>query len=430
MSVLRRPLPDQSSERITAALAAKHNPTPRVPQPTPVGALIDRAGRSASARHPGLLLWRAAAPGSGRSLGNGRNPNFRNHCQACIQAARLSQAVKISHRETPTYSAEGTALPTVADHSGGDDTTRRKKPRSDTRLPVPPRCRSQLALLVGEEAPWREETATDQTSTWTVGEPETTGAWRLTLARGSAASALQHERQVIDALSRRLPALHHKTLYGRRGKTEWRIRQFIPGLTTWEAMSPLRAGTADWPHAIRAAADLCRAIEQVHKIGWVHGRVTPHHAIHQPDGKVQLISWAWAQGPSLRLDSEDKGGLVHLLAPEHAARLSTRRALGGSLPLMTRSAEVYTLAASLWWAATGTWHRDYQRVGIDAGAHSPDQLCDMLPQVPIADGISKWPQLGFILYRVLDTDDGRRPNCGQLAKALTKLIPTTSPSAK
>ncbi|MFD4315883.1 hypothetical protein [Streptomyces sp. NPDC058548] len=99
-------------------------------------------------------------------------------------------------------------------------------------------------------------------------------------------------------------------------------------------LCPRRPGTAaSWTPASStarpgrdAAIDLRLAVAYLHQRGWVHGDLQPDHAIHTKTG-VQLIDCTWAASPDL--------------------------------------------AATLWYAATGTWPHDYRAAGIVSGLDIP-----------------------------------------------------------
>ncbi|MEV7562768.1 hypothetical protein [Streptomyces sp. NPDC089795] len=167
-----------------------------------------------------------------------------------------------------------------------------------------------------------------------------------------------------------------------------------------------------------AAVDLCLAVGDLHRQGWVHGDLQPDHAIHTKTG-VQLIDCTWAASPTLTPSATFQGGLPHLLAPELAAEIEA-----GHRPVkVTPAAETYTLAATLWRAGTDRWPFDYTAaVNADGPVTGPSarQL--------IADGqlppalAPQWPALLSVLRATMAAFPEERPS----AHDLVLLIPDGS----
>ncbi|MGM9382221.1 hypothetical protein ACTAE5_16445 [Streptomyces antibioticus] len=107
--------------------------------------------------------------------------------------------------------------------------------------------------------------------------------------------------------------------------------------------------------------------------------------------------------------------MPHLLAPELAAAVEA-----GALPVTTsRSAEVYTLAASLWWAITGDWPLDYEAVHLDPTGVKAGELREVIGsgRLPLRPPLA-WPAVLGVLADALSPDPGRRPT----AEALSALL--------
>jgi hypothetical protein len=108
--------------------------------------------------------------------------------------------------------------------------------------------------------------------------------------------------------------------------------------------------------------------------------------------------------------------MPHLLAPEVAAAVED-----GVRPVApSRPAEVYTLAASLWWAITGGWPLDYGGAGVDPAKLTAAQL-----RRAIGEGAfrlhspSVWPGVQRVLAAtVLAQPPERRPTAAELAVAV------------
>ncbi|MET8782978.1 MULTISPECIES: hypothetical protein [unclassified Streptomyces] len=107
--------------------------------------------------------------------------------------------------------------------------------------------------------------------------------------------------------------------------------------------------------------------------------------------------------------------MPHLLAPELAASVEA-----GDRPVTPgRAAEVYTPAASLWWAISGTWPLDYEAAGID-----PTKLMAAQLRRAIGSGrltpraATTWPTVQGVLTSVIAEPPERRPTAGELAAQL------------
>ncbi|WP_316741027.1 hypothetical protein [Streptomyces sp. MK7] len=112
--------------------------------------------------------------------------------------------------------------------------------------------------------------------------------------------------------------------------------------------------------------------------------------------------------------------MPHLLAPELAAAVED-----GMRPVApSQPAEVYTLAASLWWAITGDWPLDYEGAGAD-----PAQLTASELRRAIGKGAfqvrspSMWPGVQRVLSTtVLAQPPELRPTAVELAAAVRAAV--------
>ncbi|WP_314207208.1 serine/threonine-protein kinase [Streptomyces justiciae] len=203
--------------------------------------------------------------------------------------------------------------------------------------------------------------------------------------------------------------------HGRGDALAWMLTPWYDGLSTWDVLHDVRAGTCQSPAARHHMIDLCEAVAALHREGWVHGDLQPSHAIHTTDG-IRFVdcSWSWHPdrlAPSLLF----RGGLPHLLAPELAQ--SIHEGVRPVAPSM--SAEVYTLAASLWWAATGDWPRDYAHTGIAPGKVTAPVLRQIIGtcQIPLRRPYA-WPDVQQVLAAVLTAPADCRRTAAELAQRL------------
>ncbi|MEV0318152.1 hypothetical protein ACIBKX_07800 [Streptomyces sp. NPDC050658] len=206
----------------------------------------------------------------------------------------------------------------------------------------------------------------------------------------------------------------HGTLLsrGRGHEMAWMLRPWYEGPSSWEAMRSARTGEGPLSLARTRAVELCEAVAQLHATGWVHSDLQPQHDIHTQDG-VRFIDMAWAWNPDkLAASPLFMGGLPHLLAPELA--LSIHK---GERPVApSPSAEVYTLAASLWWAITEEWPLDYGRAGIDASKATAAALREVIGtrEMPLRSP-RIWPVVQDGLAHVLLAPPETRPSAAELA---------------
>ncbi|MEU6379293.1 hypothetical protein [Streptomyces sp. NPDC046909] len=190
------------------------------------------------------------------------------------------------------------------------------------------------------------------------------------------------------------------------------------GPSTWDILRDVRAGTSQSSAARQHMIDLCDAVARLHESGWVHSDLQPSHAIHTADG-VRFIDCSWSWHPE-RLETSllFRGGLPHLLAPELARSIHA-----GERPVApAKSAEVYALAASLWWSLTGDWPRDYAHVGITPAKVTAPVLRQLIGtrQIPLR-GPYSWPGVQQVLAEVLTAPADRRLTAAGLAQQLRSL---------
>ncbi|MFD7409896.1 hypothetical protein ACFV7R_46670 [Streptomyces sp. NPDC059866] len=245
--------------------------------------------------------------------------------------------------------------------------------------------------------------------------------WQVTGPRRSAALKVgagpegtvitARETAVLTAVDCRGALLAH----GRMEGEAWMLTPWYEGPSTWEALRSVRDGEGNRRQALQTAVEWCEAVARLHAIDWVHCDLQPHHAIHTPDG-VQLIDCSWAWHPHKLPPSHlFRGGPPHLLAPEMALTIH-----GGQRPVApTRAAEVYTLAAGLWWAITGAWPLDYNAIGINPARLTPAVLRQIIGTRPIPlRGPRVWPEVQEILSGVLTAPAPSRPTAAELAALL------------
>ncbi|MEU2298306.1 hypothetical protein ABZ584_13020 [Streptomyces antibioticus] len=274
---------------------------------------------------------------------------------------------------------------------------------------VPPEASAAVGVECGEDVALQ-----------LISDRRGSAVWKATGPRRSVAVKVGTGPEGTVITAREAAALHAMgrggTLANGRGRHRaWMVTPWYDGPSTWEILAGVRAGGGDRAMARRHVAAVCDAVAELHTAGWVHGDLQPGHAIHTPLG-VTLIDCSWAWHPSSLLPSHlFRGGMPHLLAPELAAAVEA-----GALPVTTsRSAEVYTLAASLWWAITGDWPLDYEAVHLDPTGVKAGELREVIGsgRLPLRPPLA-WPAVLGVLADALSPDPGRRPT----AEALSVLL--------
>lgn len=223
------------------------------------------------------------------------------------------------------------------------------------------------------------------------------------------------EAAALDAIGRGGLLAH-----GREDTTAWMVTPWYDGPSTWDLLLDVRAGSGDRGAARRHVADVCAAVAELHAAGWVHADLQPGHAIHTKDGVV-LIDCSWAWHPARLFPSSlFRGGMPHLLAPEVAAAVEA-----GARPVtVSRTAEVYTLAASLWWSITGDWPLHYAAAGLDPAEMNAGQLRKAIGSGRLTlSPAAAWPAMQTTLATALRPDPNGRPTAGDLAVAVGAVRP-------
>ncbi|MFF7637635.1 hypothetical protein ACFZB9_31495 [Kitasatospora sp. NPDC008050] len=235
----------------------------------------------------------------------------------------------------------------------------------------------------------------------------------IKIGTGEAAGTTAREAAVLDQLT------GYAVTAGLFGEGVWYVTPWLAGPSTWRVFRPVRKGDGGRDEALVAAAGLCRAVAGLHADGWVHGDLQPEHGIHTERGNVRLIDFAWSRklGTPLPWTAFD-GTMVHLTAPELAARISS-----GPQPVeTTQAADVYALAGTVWACTTGNWHLDYEAAAIDRRIVGPAGLRDAIAarRVPLST-VTLWPELQAVLREVLLSEPDDRPSAGELAALIGAL---------
>ncbi|MFD7416349.1 protein kinase domain-containing protein [Kitasatospora purpeofusca] len=238
---------------------------------------------------------------------------------------------------------------------------------------------------------------------WKASGPR--GVVSIKLGTGEAAEVTAREASVLDQLP------EYTVMAGRFGDGVWFVTPWLVGPSTWEVFRPVRKDTGGRREVLEAAVGLCRAVADLHGAGWVHGDLQPQHGIHTEDG-VRLLDFAWSRQvgstPWRRFD----GTMIHLTAPELAARI-----IDGPQPVCTtQSADVHALAGTLWTCVTGRWPLDYEAVGIGRGASVEAMRAAIAERAVPMSTSTPWPALQARLRHVLLADSEDRPTAAELTE--------------
>lgn len=241
---------------------------------------------------------------------------------------------------------------------------------------------------------------------WKATGPQ--GVVSIKLGTGEAAEVTAREASVLD----QLPG--YSVTAGRFDHGVWFVTPWLVGPSTWEVFRPVRKGDGGRDEALAAAIELCRAVADLHSEGWVHGDLQPQHGVHDEDGTVRLLDFAWSR----RLDSTPwttfDGTMIHLTAPELAARIIT-----GPQPVdTTRPADVYALAGTLWTCVTGSWPLDYAAAGLSRGTPVEELRKAIATRAVPLSSSTPWPALQARLRFVLLAEPDDRPSAAELANLL------------
>ncbi|MER7674917.1 hypothetical protein ABTY61_41585 [Kitasatospora sp. NPDC096128] len=240
---------------------------------------------------------------------------------------------------------------------------------------------------------------------WKASGPQ--GAVSIKLGTGDAAEVTAREAAVLD----QLPG--YTVTAGRFADGVWYVTPWLAGPSTWDTFRPVRKGEDRKAQALAAAVGLCRAVADLHEAGWVHGDLQPQHGIHTEQG-VRLLDFAWSRQIDTTPWTTFDGTMIHLTAPELAARI-----INGPQPVeTTQPADVYALAGTLWTCATGKWPLDYETAGL--GKETPlEEIRKTIAHqaIPISTAMP-WPGLQARLRYVLLAAPDDRPTAAELVKLI------------
>ena len=132
----------------------------------------------------------------------------------------------------------------------------------------------------------------------------------------------------------------------------WLVTRWVDGTTL--AAYTLKTVDASMGRTLRAFIETARALNRVHKAGFLHGDVQPSHVIMADDASSPvIIDWGLAR----RIDENTPyaGGFVHFTAPEIATGMLDK----SDEIAYTLAAEIYSFGAVMAFCYTGQTATDY-----------------------------------------------------------------------
>ncbi|GGV50351.1 hypothetical protein [Streptomyces spectabilis] len=164
-----------------------------------------------------------------------------------------------------------------------------------------------------------------------------TSQWAVKVGHCECAAPVAREAEVLArTVERPAPLAYSKRArWGRPTGAAWLMTPWMTGPPLWEAFEPVRAGEQH-RGALARAVRACIAVGDLHRAGWVHGNLQPHHVIVTARGCL-LLDCAWAWSTDLPPSGAFGGGLVHLMSRELMAYVDSamrpvKPSRPGSLP--------------------------------------------------------------------------------------------------
>lgn len=241
------------------------------------------------------------------------------------------------------------------------------------------------------------------------------GVRMFKLGVGAGAARVAREAAVRSLLEGLVPAgsrLPAQGWHGQGGDSAWLTVPWLNGPTMWQVFAPVRRRGEGTDEALAAAVLTCISVATVHQANWVPAPRHPR-AGRGPDGRLG-VGLVPGRGSTPPVDTT--GSPVHLSSPESLARWSRRPVCP------TVADEVWTPAASIWWAASGQWPRDYRALAIDPSVFTESELAKVLVRygAPLAL-LAHWPELEAVLRYVLEAPAESRPSALDLVQHLCAL---------
>ncbi|MFF7588158.1 hypothetical protein ACFZCK_11830 [Kitasatospora purpeofusca] len=269
----------------------------------------------------------------------------------------------------------------------------------------PPDAAAALKAAEARCGPLELEEISDRrgSAVWKASGPQ--GVVSVKLGTGEAAEVTVREASVLEQLPK------YTVTAGRFDNGVWCVTPWLVGPSTWDVFRPVRKDAGGRSEALEAAVGLCRAVADLHEAGWVHGDLQPQHGIHTEDG-VRLLDFAWSRRVGVTPWRRFDGTMIHLTAPELAARI-----INGPQPVdTTQTADVHALAGTLWTCVTGKWPLDYEAVGIGKGASVEAMRTAIAHRAVPMSTVMPWPALQARLRYVLLAAPDDRPTAAELTE--------------
>jgi hypothetical protein len=184
------------------------------------------------------------------------------------------------------------------------------------------------------------------------------------------------------------------------------VRSHVEGQSLADLIA--RVGQLEIGAAVEIAVHLCEALAQAHRLGLVHGGLSPHSVLVRDDGRIAVTDTGLL--PALRSASTPPGqpwGRFPYISPEQAAGEDVHPA-----------SDVYAIGSLLYEMLTGRppfRTRDQTTLVLQHLRHEPPSLQILVPEVPLS--------LAQIVHKALAKEPAARyRNAGQLAHILSSQV--------
>ena len=171
--------------------------------------------------------------------------------------------------------------------------------------------------------------------------------------------------------------------YFEENEKAYLVMEYLDGKTLAEV---IRQG-GKWPteKAVHTFVPVMHTLERIHKTGVIHRDISPDNLIVRPDGSLVLMDFGAAKQES---DTSVTQGTVYksIYSPPEQREVGT---------IARSAADVYALAATLYFAITGTEPEDVlSRLLFDELKKPSEAGSDILPtaEAALLSGMELWPE--------------------------------------
>ena len=197
--------------------------------------------------------------------------------------------------------------------------------RAHQRFPVPPAAKSSPMLAAGEHCgPYTVTRLIDAGGFFEVYEAEATGGRKrpvaIKIAKREVAMGARQRARFLE-MARQLASIRHPNFAtvhqaGEHEGSPWISMALVEGVTLCEHLK--RKRTLPAAPAIKLAYGIAGALRQLHRLGIVHGNLSPESVMVTPAGEACVIDTAFANAlsESQRARSSQPRGRMAYQSPE------------------------------------------------------------------------------------------------------------------